>query len=103
MRPLRNPQIEWRNDRKVVALVIRRTGPLHGFCQRWFRVPASTTLELDDLGGRVWNLCDGKHTVEEIAAVLSAEFGAGAEPLLPRLTRFIQYLDRARLIGFAGN
>ena len=31
---------------------------------------------LDEIGGRVWALCDGEHGVAEIAAVLAGEYEA---------------------------
>jgi hypothetical protein len=33
-------------------------------------------FSLDDVGGRVWELCDGRHTVTEIATTLGEEYDA---------------------------
>ena len=38
---------------------------------------------LDEVGGRLWELCDGTHTVAEMAALLGAEYDAA----LPTLER----------------
>jgi coenzyme PQQ biosynthesis protein PqqD len=34
---------------------------------------------LDDVSGRIWDLCDGKRTVAEIVATLCAEYDAPRE------------------------
>ncbi|HVC83358.1 MAG TPA: PqqD family protein [Chloroflexota bacterium] len=31
---------------------------------------------LDEVGGQIWDLCDGAHTVAEMVAAISAEFDA---------------------------
>ena len=33
-------------------------------------------LALDDVGGRVWELCDGSRTVADLVSILGAEFDA---------------------------
>lgn len=33
-------------------------------------------FSLDDVGGRIWELCDGERSADEIAAVLAAEYDA---------------------------
>lgn len=33
-------------------------------------------FSLDDVGGRVWELCDGQHSVTEIATTLGEEYDA---------------------------
>ena len=33
-------------------------------------------FSLDDVGGRIWELCDGERSTDEIAAVLAAEYDA---------------------------
>lgn len=35
-------------------------------------------FSLDDVAGRIWDLCDGSRTVSEIAELLSAEYDAPA-------------------------
>ena len=36
---------------------------------------------LDEVGGRVWDLCDGRRTVAEIAATIGEEYVAAAETI----------------------
>lgn len=59
-------------------------------------------VTLDAVGSFVWEHCDGKNTVEEVAQSLKEEFGESAEPLYDRLALFFQSLDENRFISFKG-
>ncbi len=58
-------------------------------------------LRLDDVGSAVWELCDGKRTVREIAETLAARFpDTMANQPYERLGTFLQQLERGRFISF---
>lgn len=58
-------------------------------------------LHLDDIGSAVWELCDGKRTVREIAETLAARFPDKlANQPYERLGTFLQQLERGRFISF---
>lgn len=57
-------------------------------------------VRLDSTGSFVWRLCDGQHTVEQIARALRAHEGAIAEDLGPRLESFLRTMTRRRMIGW---
>ena len=57
-------------------------------------------VELDDVGTRVWRLCDGHRNVREIGQSLQGEFGERLEPLYDRLGEFLKQMKRAGLIDF---
>jgi len=59
-------------------------------------------VKLDDVGSFVWERCDGKKTVKEIAHGLKEEFGEKVEPLYNRLALFLQNLEKNRFIYFKG-
>jgi hypothetical protein len=59
-------------------------------------------VKLDDVGSFVWERCDGKKTVNEIAHGLKEEFGEKVEPLHNRLALFLQNLEKNRFIYFKG-
>jgi hypothetical protein len=54
---------------------------------------------LDEVGGRVWNLCDGSRTVSELVAVLSEEFEAPAETIQRDLVELLTDLANENLVG----
>ena len=83
-------------------LEITRDTLIDRFCQKIFNVPRKSTLELDDIGNKVWSLCDGKKNLGEVAAYLEAEFGSQIEPVLPRLMTFMRLLHNNRLITWEG-
>ncbi|UNK16619.1 PqqD family protein [Paenibacillus sp. N3/727] len=60
---------------------------------RFLKQPAVIQVRLDDLGAAVTTMCDGNHSVSDIAAAIQAEFGDDAEPLLPRLVKFIELME----------
>jgi len=59
-------------------------------------------ITLDELGSFIWCRCDGKCTVRELAELHNQRFGEKAEPLLDRLSLFLQTLERNRFIRFEG-
>ncbi len=59
-------------------------------------------IKLDSIGSFVWERCDGRRTVKELAESMSQEFGENVEPLLDRLTLFLQNLEKNRFIYYKG-
>ncbi len=55
-------------------------------------------VRLDRFGWAVWELSDGKRDVMSVGEAISAKFGNKAEPLYPRLTKFLAYLVHLDLI-----
>jgi coenzyme PQQ synthesis protein D (PqqD) len=53
---------------------------------------------LNEIGGRIWELCDGASTVSEIAAALSAEYDASPETIGVDVLELIQDLRREHLL-----
>ena len=53
---------------------------------------------LDDVGGRIWELCDGSRSIEEIADVLAAEYDAPAEQIRADVIELLGELREGRLV-----
>ena len=62
-RPRRADEVVWRRGEGGVVVLNPNDGQY---------------FSLDDVGGRIWALCDGSRSVSEIAALLSAEYDAPA-------------------------
>jgi pyrroloquinoline quinone biosynthesis protein D len=60
LRPLRHPGIESRELGREITLVIPGESP--------------ASRELNEVASRIWELCDGRRTVEQIADVIVEEF-----------------------------
>jgi hypothetical protein len=55
-------------------------------------------VHLDDVGSFIWQRCDGRTTVAEIAEAMEAAFGERVSPAIDRLALFLRQLERGRLI-----
>lgn len=53
---------------------------------------------LDDVGGRIWELCDGTRTPGDIAEVLAAEYDAPTEKILHDVIALLDDLARSELV-----
>ncbi|NLO05265.1 MAG: PqqD family protein [candidate division WS1 bacterium] len=101
-RPVRNPRLKWRlnDDENAEVIVPRRKdvfGRVMGFL---FFVPESRPIVLDEVGSRVWELCDGEHTVDEMIRVLSNEYKLGRREVEVSLTEYLRTLGKRGMVGF---
>ncbi|HEX8849070.1 MAG TPA: pyrroloquinoline quinone biosynthesis peptide chaperone PqqD [Gemmatimonadaceae bacterium] len=56
-------------------------------------------FSLDDVGGRIWELCDGTRTVAEIAAILGTEYDADAAAIEDDVSELLAGLEEASLLA----
>ena len=82
-RPRRADDVVWRNGEDGVVVL----NPTDG---QYF--------SLDDVGGRIWELCDGSHSVTEIAELLSGEYDAPAAAIQGDALEPLGELDREGLV-----
>ena len=54
---------------------------------------------LHSVGARIWNLCDGARSVDEIVGLLAAEFAAPEPTIRADAIEFIERLAGAKLIA----
>lgn len=55
-------------------------------------------FSLDDVAGRIWDLCDGSRSVTEIAELLSSEYEAPAAEIGADALELLAELDREGLV-----
>jgi hypothetical protein len=65
---------------------------------RAVRAQEHINRQLDAYGSLIWQLCDGDHTVEQIARAVEDRFHEQFEPAAPRTVRFIELLARRGLL-----
>lgn len=101
-RPVRNPSLKWRlNDEDNVEVIIPRRGDRVGRALGFlFYVPESRPLVLDEVGSRVWQLCDGERTVEEVVETLRDEYKLDRREVEVSLTEYLRTLGKRGMIGF---
>lgn len=99
--PVCNPCYTWDADRKgTVTVHMVNKGFYNWIAQKFFKRPRISHITLDEYGSYVWQQMDGKRNVFEISKLVSAQFGEQAEPVVPRLVKYIQILYQNKFIGY---
>jgi coenzyme PQQ synthesis protein D (PqqD) len=62
------------------------------------RLKTRRRIRLDDYGWMVWKLIDGKRDVRKIGEILKHRYGKDVEPLYPRISKFMAYLQNLKLL-----
>lgn len=97
-RPRWSEQVEWQQQGEKVLIKIRRSDWL-GTLFRWLTSrPVHRQIELDEIGGFVWSLCDGFHSVADIAEELQQRYQLSRREAMASLTEFLSLLQKRGLI-----
>ena len=100
-RPVRNPNVRWEkypSGEVAIILKLRKTKSVR-LLSLFVRLPEEKKLVLDKVGSRVWELCDGEHTVEDIIEMLMREYKLRRREAEVSLTAYLQQLIKRGLIG----
>lgn len=116
--PVRNPKVEWERVSKkaddegesaeagatkaealVLIKVPRRQDRMGNIAAKIFRLPDSRNLELDEIGSDVWELCDGKHSVEDLTGALVRKYRLNRRQAETSVTAYLKMLAERRLIA----
>ncbi len=105
LRPGRNAVLRWEAQEESGKTLLKVPVNLQGgrFRKRiaqWMKVPKERVVELDEVGGYVWELCDGKHTVEQIVQATANAFKMNRREAEVSVTMFLQMLHERNFIGF---
>jgi hypothetical protein len=63
-----------------------------------FDVDAGTYYALNDVGGRIWELCDGNRQIHDVVAVIREEYDAPAHIVAADVSDLLADLARENLI-----
>jgi len=101
-RPVRNPSLKWEalDNGEVQITLPRRSDAMGKVLSGLFSVPQSKPVNLDVVGARVWQLCDGEHTVNEIAEALMDEHRIHRREAEVSLTEFLKMLGKRNMVAF---
>lgn len=104
LRPCQNTVINWekRSDGSVLLHVPVKEfgGKLGTAMQKLLKPPKERIVELDEVGGFVWELCDGHHTIEAIVQKTVKQFKLNRREAEVSVTMFLQTLHERNFIGF---
>ncbi len=93
-KPLRKKNLHWEKaEDGSVTLHKKNEGFFNKLAQKFFKKPPVSYIHLDEHGSFIWQLLDGNATVEEIGVPIKDKFGDAAEPLYPRLVKFLSILE----------
>lgn len=97
-RPRWADDIKWENRDGVVLVKAPRTD-WRGKLIRWLTGrSAQCQIEFDEIGSFVWELCDGSHTVSEIADALVQQHQLLRREAIASLLQFLSQLHQRRLV-----
>jgi len=97
--PIRRDNIEWiKLENKKIRLIFHRKRLIDKILIFMFNAPERLKIDLDELGSRVWELCDGKNNIYDISVKIREEFGEKAAPVEERLLKFISILRNNNFI-----
>ena len=102
-KPVRNELVHWeRNDSgEVLITLTRQTGWKINLLAKIFYVPKKRKIALDEIGSAVWEMCDGKHTVDRMIRRLADKHQLNRREAEVALTTYLRQLGKKRLVGFA--
>jgi len=67
-----------------------------------FNMDSGNYYSLNDVGSRIWELCDGNHTVTQMVAALAAEYAAPSEMLEADVLELLENLRSGELVMASG-
>ena len=98
--PEQKYQANTREDGTVEVIVPRYWDNFIGRLFSRFIKSTPFRINLDRIGTRTWQLCDGRKTVHEIGEILHREFGTEIEPVYERLGLFFKQMENQQLIDW---
>ena len=101
-KPLRNPEIVWRVEKRRQAEVLKalEAGEDVDDSGTVILLLSGMMHQLNLVGGLIWQQCDGQQTVAEIAAELAKEFSVGKAEVESDVKEFVADLaERGWLIN----
>jgi hypothetical protein len=63
-----------------------------------FNMGDGSYYSLNDIGGRIWELCDGNHSVSQVVVAIAAEYDAPPAVLEKDVVELLEGLQDGKLI-----
>ena len=101
-KPARNDALTWeKNENDEVTITVERREDWKArVLSKIFWIPKSRTLMLDQIGAQVWEMCDGKTSVDTMIRKLSNEHKLNLKEAEVSLLTYLKSLGKKHLIGF---
>ena len=96
--PVRNP-VKWAHENGKVVLSYKKDfGKFEKALHKRLGGPDVIRRPLDEKGSRIWELCDGQHTLKDICDDMDAKYKEDIEPVLDRVWKYLELLIKLNLI-----
>lgn len=95
--------ISWEKDSEKNLAVLFVPRFRKGLLKKWLQPRLKRPyirVTLDEIGSMVWENCDGKKSVREIANILEGHFGERVKPAEERLKLFFNTLYRSQFVRY---
>ncbi len=96
--PTISGSLDWIETNGLVTVIQENKGFYNKLAQKFFSTPKVSHIDLDEHGSFIWLCIDGRRNLIEIGEMVKEEFGEDAEPLYPRLIKFMQVLLEVKYI-----
>ena len=104
LRPAHNSKLNWEKTETGETILTvpqnEKAGSMTRWMAKWLNAPSERRVELDEVGGFVWDQCDGSNTVETIVARTGKQFKMNRREAEVSVTMFLQMLHQRNFIGF---
>jgi len=98
---VKHEDLKWyrtKQDGLVVIKIKKNFGRFEKALHKVAGGPEHLRIPLDEQGTRIWELCDGRHNIIQIAQIMYSEFKEDIEPVLPRVVKFLELLLKRNFI-----
>ena len=101
-KPARNDALTWeRNENDEITITVERRNDWKArILSKIFWIPQNRSLMLDQIGAQVWEMCDGKTSVDQMIRKLSDEHKLNLKEAEVSLLTYLKSLGKKHLIGF---
>ena len=102
-KPVRNRLCAWEEagEGEITVRVPTSRQGWRGWLARLCSIPREYAVALDPVGAKVWGLCDGETTVEEIVKALCETYSLERREAETSLMRYLEQLGKRGLVVLA--
>ncbi len=100
-KPVRNEKVEWdktSTDAIKLYLPCAKT-PFMNLIGRFIDIPDERSYKFNPMGSMVWELCDGKNSVQDIKETIVQRTRGNEKDMEKRLLKFLNRLMRSELLS----
>lgn len=105
LKPLRSPEVAWEmkadeEPQGATLTVPRRDDRVGQLLSRIFQIPATKTIELDEVNAQIWARCDGATSIDQLIKYTCATYKINRRQGEVGVVTLMKMLGQRRLIGF---